>query len=69
MKERKRRVEIRTLPVRYGTFIYPLPGVFHDFSIDYEEFESGPGHYPVAIVELKDGRIVLPYADDIRFLD
>lgn len=31
--------------------------------------ESGPGNYTVAIVELPDGRIVMPVADDIVFLD
>lgn len=44
-------------------------GVFHQFGNDYEEFESGPGNYTVAIVELPDGRIIMPLASDIQFLD
>lgn len=44
-------------------------GYFHGWGCNYEEFESGPGNYSVAIVELPDGRIVLPLADNIQFLD
>lgn len=44
-------------------------GYFHQWGTNYEEFESGPGNYTVAIVELPDGRIVMPVADDIVFLD
>lgn len=44
-------------------------GYFHQWGVNYEEFESGPGNYTVAIVELPDGRIVMPAADDIIFLD
>ena len=32
-------------------------------------FDSGPGNYSVAIVELPDGRVVIPVADDIVFID
>lgn len=42
---------------------------FHEWGMNYEEFESGAGNYSVAIVELPDGRIVMPVADDIVFLD
>jgi len=45
-------------------------GYFHEWGVNYEEFvDSGPGNYSVAIVELPDGRIVMPVADDIAFLD
>ncbi len=45
-------------------------GYFHEWGMNYEEFcDSGPGNYSVAIVELPDGRIVMPVADDIVFLD
>lgn len=44
-------------------------GYFHSWGVNYEEFESGAGNYSVAIVELEDGRIILPSADDIIFLD
>ncbi len=44
-------------------------GYFHGWGTDYEEFESGPGNFSVAIVELPDGRVVTPAAGDIVFLD
>lgn len=44
-------------------------GYFHCFSVQYEELGDGIGLYPVAIVELPDGRIVEPLADEIQFLD
>ena len=30
-------------------------GIFHQFGVDYEEFETGPGNYSTAIVEMPDG--------------
>ncbi|MNN69161.1 hypothetical protein D3C81_1849240 [compost metagenome] len=44
-------------------------GKFHGWGVEYEEFESGPGNYSVAIVEMPDGTVqtLMPWA--IRFLD
>jgi hypothetical protein len=42
---------------------------FHGWSTSYDEFESGPGHYPVAIVEKPDGQVAVVQARLIRFLD
>ena len=36
---------------------------------NYEEFETGVGNYSVAIIELPNGEVVMPVADDIQFLD
>lgn len=44
-------------------------GMFHQFGFDYEEFESGPGNYTTAIVELEDGTVITPVAEMIRFDD
>lgn len=45
-------------------------GYFHEWGMNYEEFgDIGVGNYSVAIVELPDGRIVMPVADDIVFID
>lgn len=44
-------------------------GYFHQWGTDYEEFESGPGNYSVAIVELPGGKIVTPTPRDIEFID
>ena len=32
-------------------------GAFHEFGVGYEEFESGPGNYSTAIIELENGTI------------
>ncbi|WP_024718049.1 hypothetical protein [Pseudomonas putida] len=44
-------------------------GKFHAWGVEYEEFESGPGNFSVAIVEMADGTVqtLMPWA--IRFLD
>jgi sugar lactone lactonase YvrE len=42
---------------------------FHQWANEYEEFESGPGNYTVALVEYADGSIGTVMPDCIRFLD
>lgn len=44
-------------------------GVSLGFSIDYEEFESGPGRYTTAIVELKDGNVTTTLPKFIQFIN
>lgn len=44
-------------------------GYFHGWGSNYEEYENGAGNYSTAIVELPDGRVIMPVADDICFLD
>lgn len=44
-------------------------GVFQSFSTDHEEFETGPGLYPVAIVIENDGTVITPHANMIQFID
>ena len=44
-------------------------GYFHCFGVSYEEFENGPGVYSTAIVELPDGRVITPPAQNIRFIE
>lgn len=43
-------------------------GIFLGFGIDYEEFESGLAQYTTAIVELKDGKVVVTTPDEIQFI-
>jgi hypothetical protein len=43
-------------------------GLFVKYSVDYEEFESGPGHFPVAIVEMPNGTVKSLPVDLIQFL-
>ena len=42
---------------------------FHQWGCEYEEFESGPGNYTVAVVEFADGSIGTVTPECIRFLD
>ena len=44
-------------------------GYFHQWGSDYEEFETGPGNFTIAIVELPDGRVITAMASDIQFLE
>lgn len=32
-------------------------GVFHQFGMDFEEFETGAGNYSTAIIEMPDGKV------------
>lgn len=32
-------------------------GIFHQFGCDYAEFDTGPGNYSTAIVEMPDGSV------------
>lgn len=43
--------------------------IFHQFSIDHEESENGPGNYPVAIIELPNGTVKAVHATHIRFIE
>jgi len=43
------------------------PATFHTWSVDYEEFESGPGNFAAAIIELDNGEIYVVPAGSIRF--
>lgn len=46
-----------------------VPAIFHQFGSDYEEFEAGPGNYPIAIVEYEDGKIDNIPAECIQFTE
>ena len=46
-----------------------IEGSFHGWFQNYEEFESGPGNYPVAIVEEPSGKIRLCHAESVTFLN
>jgi len=46
-----------------------VEGKFHGWGVEYEEFESGPGNYTVAIIEMSDGSIQTLAPFLVRFLD
>lgn len=46
-----------------------IEGVFHEWSLNHEQYTDGPGHFPVAIVEASDGKVHLCQAENVQFLD
>lgn len=44
-------------------------GLFHQFSIESTELDTGAAHCPVAVVELPDGTVITPPTRLIQFLD
>ncbi|MFV0422146.1 hypothetical protein [Oleidesulfovibrio sp.] len=55
---------------KIGNIIPHAPeGVFHCWGAEFEEFESGPGNYTVAVVEHSDGTVKLYPPEAIRFVD
>jgi hypothetical protein len=45
------------------------PGRFKAWSVGHEEYEDGPGHFPVAIVEYDDGSVSEVSPELIMFAD
>ena len=43
-------------------------GVFHKWGVEFEEFESGPGNYSTAIIELDDGTVKNIPVELIKFI-
>ena len=59
--------EYKRLPFGGSEKVEKCEGTFHEFGVAYEEFESGAGNYSIAIVELKNGEIINPPVEMIRF--
>ena len=61
MADEKRKVNVYKYATEAGqsqhTKKWLGTGVFHQFGIDYEEFENGPGNFTTAIVEMPDGTV------------
>lgn len=47
--------------------VFDSKATFHCFSMSHEQYESGPGHLPVAIVEYPDGSVGAVPVELIRF--
>lgn len=60
-------------PCKATAYVRGVPvevtGRFHRWGEGYEEFESGPGNFTQALVELDDGRVVGCIAESVWFLD
>lgn len=54
---------------------YPLPerivgvGMFHEWGMEFEEFEAGVGNYSIAIIEMPDGTVKNWPSNMIQFDD
>lgn len=44
-------------------------GVFHQWGVSFEEYESGPGNYTIALVELPNGEIESVLPRNIKFIE
>ena len=44
-------------------------GHFHEWGVDYEEFDANAGMYTVAIVELFDGQVITVLPNLIQFVE
>lgn len=44
-------------------------GYFHQWGSDYEDYESGPGNFSTAIVEMDDGTVENVYVEMISFVE
>ena len=69
----KRKVVIYEWQKAKGTAHYEKVsvghGIFHQFGLDYEQFENGAASYSTAIVEMPDGSVRNVPADLIVFND
>jgi hypothetical protein len=54
---------------RYAVPEHEGRGRFHCWSVAHEEYESGPGAFAVAIVEMENGFVRVVAADNVQFLD
>ena len=48
--------------------VFVSNGIFHQWGCDYDEFESGPGNYSTAIVEMPDGKVKNVRVELIEFV-
>lgn len=44
-------------------------GIFIQYGANYEEFETGPGNFTTAIIEMPDGTVKTVPVENIQFLD
>ena len=43
-------------------------GLFHEWGLDYDEFDNGAAGFTVAIIELADGEVVIATPQNVKFL-
>ena len=68
-----KKYQLRRCSGRYwekGGFCNFELGYFHQWGFSYEDCgENGMVNYSIAIVELPNGKIVIPMPEDIQFID
>ena len=64
-----RPVEVKVITNTYTKEYTIFKGVFHGWGVGYEEFETGPGNFSVAIVEKEDGTVDSYPVHLVRFTD
>jgi hypothetical protein len=60
MSDKRKVVVYKYERAKGNTHLDKVPdgnGIFHEFGSDYEEFETGPGNFSTAIVEMSDGSV------------
>ena len=52
----------------YHSLVEVGEATFHQFGVNYEEFDSGAGNFSTAIIELDDGTIENVPVETIKFI-
>ena len=69
--ERKKEGNIQATVKGTGCFEtgFKNEGLFHAWSLDYEDLEFGVGNYAIALVELPDGTIEKVQPEQLKFIN
>jgi hypothetical protein len=72
LTEEKRKVDVykyhRDKPHSHLTKKLIGTGIFHQFGVDHEEYDNGPGNFTTAVVEMPDGTVQNIAVDLIVFV-
>lgn len=75
MKEIKKVRRVKFYKYRYNQQTHKTDrcvegeGIFHQFGVDYEEYDTGPGNYSTAIIENSDGKLHNIHVGLVEFLE
>jgi len=53
----------------YNERVFEREGVFHKWGCSFEEFDTGPGNFSTAIIELSDGSIKEYEPEMVEFME
>jgi len=63
-----RRVKVKKYDRQKKAMVDDGEATFHQWGSEYEEFETGPGNFTVAIIERDDGTVETPPASWVTFI-